>query len=165
MSLIQRDGLYREVWDGVFVADENKCFRDEREDWAVVHACKFNCHRDAVGYTKISASHPHYLHYEKGSHLYLNIVDPNIPLFKLETFHIFLDFAERMHNDGKTLLIHCNQGLSRSASLAMLFLAKHLKVLPNNTYEEASKAYNILDKFYYPSKGIKIFLDKNWSLI
>jgi predicted protein tyrosine phosphatase len=63
---------------------------------------------------------------EREYDLYLNIIDPPVPLFKPPLFSSFLVFADKHWRSGKKLLIHCNQGESRAPSLALLFLEKKL---------------------------------------
>lgn len=44
-----------------------------------------------VGYRgSLAASHPNYLVLQREHDLYLNIIDPPVPLFKAETFERFL---------------------------------------------------------------------------
>lgn len=107
-------------------------------------------------------NHPHYLAYEEGDHLYLNLVDPDVPLFKAQSFVIFREFARKQWLAGKDLIIHCNQGQSRSPSLALLFLAKDRLVVPNGSYREAAEAFRKLYPYYRPGRGIALFLERNW---
>lgn len=84
----------KEIFERVYIGNES-CCRLGDEDWAVVHACKHPCHQKAVGYTgNLPKDHPFYLVKEDGGNLYLNIVDPKIPLFMPPTFTNFLRFAE-----------------------------------------------------------------------
>lgn len=129
---------------------------------ATVHACKDPCHKQAVGYEKsLDPTHPNYLSCERDSHLYLNMVDPPVPLFKHETFKIFFEFVDR-HIASKPIVIHCNQGLSRAPSLALLYMAKRLDLVPNSDYASARCAFE--RQFpYSPGRGIETFLSAEWS--
>ena len=114
----------QEVHERVMVTNDLSCTRGN-ENLAVVHACKSPCHQREVGYKgKLANTHPNYLVLEKDSDLFLNIIDPPVPLFMPLLFSAFLEFANKHWGQGKNLLIHCNQGESRAPSLAMLFLAK-----------------------------------------
>ncbi|WP_072377327.1 hypothetical protein [Hyphomicrobium sp. NDB2Meth4] len=132
-------------------------------DQAVVHACKEPCHRSAVGYTakSLAPAHPNYLAHRTKTDLYLNLIDPPVPLFKLESFEIALDFMHTAYKAGP-LHIHCNQGQSRAPSLALLLMAKRLGHLPNSSYAEARSAFEALYP-YSPGKGIARFLTDNWG--
>lgn len=59
----------------------------------MIHACKSPCHQQAVGYRgSLVVSHPNYLALQQEHDLYLDIIDPPVPLFKVETFERFLAF-------------------------------------------------------------------------
>jgi hypothetical protein len=84
-----------EVYDRLFVGATDDC-RIGVEKLAVVHACKSPCHQQAVGYRgSLPANHLNYLVLQRDHDLYLNIIDPPVPLFKAETFERFLAFGER----------------------------------------------------------------------
>jgi len=152
-----------EVQDGLYVGNETDC-RVGDDEWAVVHACKSPCHQRAVGYRgSLSQDHPHYLVFNQGTDLYLNLIDPPIPLFMTESFTSFLVFAQAQLNEGRNILIHCNQGESRAPSLALLFLAKIVGSISNESYEAARSDFKALFTGYYPGKGIQKYLSDNWS--
>lgn len=136
-----------------------------KDEIAVVHACKEPCHRRAVGYQirSLASQHPHYLCFEKPHHLYLNMIDPPAPLFKAESFAAFFRFVDREITQ-RPVLIHCNKGESRAPSLALLYMAKRLGLLPDTDYTAAAAAFSA--RFpYKPGKGIAAYLDKNWDLL
>src|ERR1700758_5439925 len=101
----------------ISIGDQSSCQRGT-EDLLVVHACKIPCHQYIVGYTKtLPKDHPYYLSYRDPWDLYLNLIDPPMPLFMEESFRIFLDAVDWWKGE---ILIHCNEGLSRAPSLALL---------------------------------------------
>lgn len=104
---------------------------------------------------------PAYLVWETPWGLYLNMIDPQQPLFHVETFQQFLSTA-RGH---EKLLIHCNEGNSRAPALAMLHLSKNAGVLPTDSYDAAKSAYKRLDPVFTPSSGIDQFLREHWQQI
>lgn len=133
-------------------------------DIAVVHACKIPCHQNVLGYKgSLSPAHEHYLAYENGHHLYLNLIDPAAPLFKKETFDIFFRFVDR-EIEQRDVLIHCNLGQSRAPSLTLLYMAKRLGLLPDESYAAARRAFE-KDYPYTPSAGIVTYLTENWRSI
>ncbi len=133
-------------------------------DAATVHACKEPCHKQALGYAKsLPNSHPHYLALERGKHLYLNMIDPPLPLFSLPLFAAFFAFADA-HLPHRPLIIHCNQGLSRAPSLALLLMAKRLNLLTDENYAAARAAF-AAQHAYAPGQGIATFLAANWDLL
>jgi hypothetical protein len=130
---------------------------------AVVHACK-TCHQKALRYTgSLDPSHSNYLTLEQGAELFMNLINPPVPLFKLESFKRFLNFAGAHYDEGENLLIHCNQGESRAPSLALLFLAKRLRTINNDSFGLARKDFESSYPGYTPGKGIATFLTQHWS--
>ncbi|MFA5952718.1 MAG: hypothetical protein WC807_20860 [Hyphomicrobium sp.] len=128
----------------------------------VIHACKEPCHRHAVGYSdkSLAAHHPAYLALEKPGHLYLNMIDPPVPLFQIASFHTLLEFTACAGD--RPIHIHCNQGQSRAPSLAILLMAKQMSLLPNTGYGAARQAFESRYP-YTPGKGIASFLADNWN--
>ena len=152
-----------EVQDGLYVGNEADC-RVGDDEWAVVHACKSPCHQRAVGYRgNLSPDHPHYLVFEQGADLYLNLVDPPIPLFMASSFISFLAFARVQLKVGRKILIHCNQGESRAPSLALLLLAKLVGSISNESYGAARVEFETLFIAYNPGMGIQKYLAEHWS--
>jgi len=152
----------RDVYKNIFVGKEEDC-RFGQGDWVVIHACKYPCHRKAVGYTKrISPDHPNYLFLREGQNLYLNIIDPDKPYFMNPLFTETLEFCKEFINTDKKILFHCNQGDSRAPSLALLHLSKNLNVISDSSYESAAAEYKKLDPLYNPGLGIKTYLKQHW---
>lgn len=153
------------VHDRVLIGDESSCQSGSLQ-LAVVHACKSPCHQHAVGYKgNLPPRHPNYLVLRQSYDIYLNIIDPPVPLFKLDTFLQFLLFAGEHYDRGASLLIHCNKGESRAPTLALLFLAKHLHVISDDGFSSAQAAFASLYPGYRPGFGIQQFLGTNWPLI
>ncbi len=150
--------------DNLSYGDIDACVHEKTHALAIVHACKDPCHRCAAGYTEKSlpTDHPHYLALERGNHLYLNLIDPPVPLFKLESFVRFFEFMDRQIAH-RPVLIHCNKGESRAPSLALLYMAKR-GFLPGESYAQARATFE--EKFpYKPGKGIENFLKENWNVL
>lgn len=142
--------------------DLEDCF-EAPTGWAVVHAAKHPCFAQRCGQPKPSEAN--YLSQREGDNLYLNMVDPERPLFRREMFDQFLSFAREMRQQGKPLLIHCNQGESRSPSLAILFLAKVAQQLPDNYQQAVIEFQKMSGRTYRPSGGIKQWLNDRWHEI
>lgn len=152
-----------QIYDRLYLGTDYDCFKGNG-DWTVVHACKSPCHQRAVNYRGcLPNSHPNYLILEIKNNLYLNIIDPPQPLFKPQLFISFLDFSRRHWNSGNNILIHCNRGESRSPSLALMFLAKHISIISNDSYDQAKEGFKIVFPAYAPGQGIQIYLRKHWG--
>lgn len=153
------------VHERVFVSNSLSCVSGTNE-MAVVHACKSPCHQRAVGYAgSLSSSHPNYLILQQDNDLFLNIIDPPIPLFMPQLFIEFVLFSNKHWGQGKKLLIHCNQGESRAPSLALLFLAKSLSVIDKSSYQAARKEFETIYPRYNPGRGIETYFTQNWSVL
>jgi hypothetical protein len=112
----------RKVMQNLFVGNEVDYETNVRNDnsWAVVHACKEPYHRQALGYSGRGApkGHPEYLIAKRGTRLILNMVDADNPAYiPKEIIDAALQFIHEQLASGKKVLVHCNQGASRSAPL------------------------------------------------
>ena len=126
------------ITDDIYVGDDSDCI--EKKGWAVIHACK-TCYKKEV---KVEGD------------LYLNMIDPQLPLFNLDLFKDAINFI-KSNIGSKKILIHCNQGKSRSASIAMLY------VFGNLDYGNAQYQMSITYPYYEPSLGIDTYMDDNWE--
>lgn len=153
-----------QIHANLFIGDENDCSYTNREDWAVIHACKSPCHQHILGYRgSLPQDHPYYLIYEESNHLFLNMIDPDQPLFKDVLFIKSLDFI-KTHIPRRQVLIHCNHGKSRSASIALLYLAKCAGTISQSNYEDATRDFTAhIFPDYSPGIGIATYLESHWN--
>lgn len=159
----------------LFISGQGECFLAEgdqslvKDGTAIVHACKSPCHQLAVGYEgNLSKDHMYYLSREYGDDLALNIIDPPVPLFQLQTFQIFRRFATQRYAEGKELHIHCNKAESRAPALAMIMLSRVLQIMSDESYESYDAAKREFMEIYprlTPGQGIELFMRANWSVL
>lgn len=153
------------VFSNVFIGGQDDC-QTGAGRYAVVHAAKHPCHQRVLQYKgSLPPSHPNYLFLRRDQDLFLNIIDPDVPLFKLETFKIFLEFAmeqEGVHNRG--LLIHCNSAQSRAPSLAMIYW-KHIEGLEGRDYDFVKQGFLQIYPDFDPGAGIEAFMIAHWELL
>lgn len=156
----------REITKNLFVGDEQDYEQIVRfqSGWFVIHACKDPYHRQALGYSGRAASkdHPEYLMAFRENRLILNLVDvDNVNYVSPD----IIDTALKIINDNlstKRVLVHCNQGQSRSATIGLLFLA-HKGTLTSTTFEDAEKEFLLLYPNYKPAKGMRDYALLNWN--
>ena len=167
--------VFREVYTNLYCGDES-VFRNENivfsptafwEDggWAVVHACKEPYHRNFVGYTGRGApkDHPQYLWAELGNRLALNIVDaPSSLFFSKNMIDKAIEFIERKLGEGRKVYVHCNEGMSRSPSICLLYLIKH-GIINGETLEDCEAEFMKVYPEYNPGIGIRGFVKEHWK--
>ncbi len=156
-----------EVANNLFVGDQSAYESKVQfsDDWCVVHACKEPYHRQALSYSGRGApkGHPEYLIATRGNRLILNIVDVDNPAYiPKEIIDAALLFIEQSLKAGKQVLVHCNQGMSRSAGIALLFLAKQ-GLIAQSSFIEAEQQFKALYPPCNMAMGIRGFLMQNWD--
>jgi predicted protein tyrosine phosphatase len=157
----------KEIFKNLFIGTELDCSFTISPDWSIVHACKNPCHVNAVSYKgSLPSTHPNYLVMVKEEHLFLNIVDMENELSPFYTNPIMksaIAFIEK-HIATKKILIHCNQGLSRSPSIALLYLA--IKgFIANDSYTDAVGDFRKMYPVFNPGRGISLYMNNNWGVI
>ena len=159
----------KEIAPGFFIgtqADYESVVKHQ-DGWWVVHACKDPYHRQLLGYTGRGA--PKGPHYYRVRHrpdiLTLNMVDVDNPAYisKEELIDPCLDFIQEGLNQGKKVLVHCNQGESRAPGIGMIYLVTYTDVLPRTAFPEAEQAFCQLYPGYNPKGGIRGFIRDNWE--
>ena len=134
--------------------------------WAVVNTAK-TVHCEIMGWGNVTPrEHPNYLSFEEGQLLSFNWVDGKAFLYNMSgpaAFIRAMDFIDRWSPE-KSVLINCDQGQSRSPTVALLYLAKRLHVIPDGSFEEARVAFQSIYPSYSPS-GIADFVADHWNEI
>jgi hypothetical protein len=155
-----------EVYKNLFVGSQN----DEaairgRSGWFVIHACKEPYHRQALGYTTAGApkNHPEYLVAIRPGRLILNLVDVDkVSFIAPEIVNAALN-SIRDNIGSSMVLIHCNQRMSRSPAIALLYLLKYTDVLGVTDHTQAVLTFRALYPSYAPAKGMADYVMLNWK--
>jgi predicted protein tyrosine phosphatase len=132
--------------------------------WFFIHACKEPYHRQALGYTGRAAAktHPEYLIARRNGRLIVNLVDVDDPSYiSLEIIDAALD-AIRDNIQQSRILLHCNQGQSRSPGIALLYLLKHTDLLAQMDKAAAIAAFRAIYPPYAPARGMAEYIRLNW---
>ena len=156
-----------EVATNLFVGSEQslKAIKPPIEDWAIVHACKHPFHKAFVGYKGNAApkNHLEYLVARRENRLALNLIDPPEPKYiPKEIMDTAINFIHEQMGAGKKVLVHCNQGQSRSSGIALLYLAQQ-GIISQENFLKAEQEFATL---YPPCKmagGIRGFLQIHWE--
>ena len=151
-----------EIINNLFVGTDLDC-ASAPSDTAIIHACK-TCHAAVLSYKgSLPQTHPNYLIYEKANHLYLNMVDMERELLPQYTHPIMkeaMHFIEK-HITDHSVLIHCNQGYSRSPAIGLVYLSRH-GIIPKSSYREAVTSFLDIYGGYAPGNGVDLYLQNNW---
>ncbi len=157
-----------EIYPNLFIGNEQDYENKVRHEigWYVVHACKEPYHRLSLGYSQRGApkNHPEYLIAKRGSRLILNLVDAQDPAYiPKETIDAALAFVNENLNGGARVLIHCNEGCSRSAGIGLLYLGKFTNTVPKGSFLEAEATYRSIYPPYDPKTGMRGFMREKWN--
>lgn len=158
-----------EIYPNLFIGNENDYESRVKHEsgWCVVHACKIPYHRQALGYSTNAApkTHPEYLIARRGNRLILNLVDAPDPAYiPKEIIDAALEFINTsLGTTGSRVLVHCNEGCSRSAGIGLLYLAKFTDKVPKGNFIEAEAVFRTLYQPYNPKGGMRGFMTGNWK--
>ena len=155
-----------EVVKNLFVGSEADEARiRSHSGWFVIHACKEPYHRQALGYDGKAApkTHPEYLIARRDGRLILNLIDaPNMAFIPAEVIDAAVEAIAE--NIGKMcVLVHCNQGMSRSPTIAFLYMARHGRAFVGAGFDEARARFVSVYPNYNPGKGAFDYAATNWS--
>lgn len=149
-----------EIQPNLFVGNDSDCIGLDK-GWAIVHCAKEKWHRQFVGYRHraLSKDHKEYLYAIRDNEIALNMVDADKPEFFTEDMiNSALTFINFYLGFGKKVLVHCNQGGSRSPSIAMLYIKDKLP----QDFEEAEEEFKLLYPLYNPKNGIREYVRNHW---
>ena len=154
-----------EVHTSLFVGGEHdKASIRGHDGWYVIHACKEPYHRQALGYTgrAVAKDHPEYLVARRTGCLILNLVDVlDVNYISSEIIDAALAAIHQNISSSK-ILVHCNLGLSRSPSIAFLYLAKFSDVFREQGYDDALLHFLKIYPPFAPAKGMADYVRLNW---
>jgi predicted protein tyrosine phosphatase len=148
-----------EVIRNLFIGDldDNELVRG-RPDWAVIHAEK-EMHRCYVDAHKLVFQDA--ILTPGGNELYLAFEDA-MKMDQVNTGCIrpALDFAHRHLAEGRKVLIHCLAGVSRSPTIAMLYILQYTDVLPRTNIFDAIFSFSEIYPLYNPNDGLFAYAAK-----
>lgn len=157
-----------EICQRLFIGNESdyEMRVKHKAGWWIVHACKEPYHRQLLGYKGRGApkDHPEYLIARRDNRLIVNLVDADDPAYiPKQIFDECLVFIETALNSGGNVLVHCNQGESRSPSIGFLYLVVHTDILPKASFEAAETSFLRIYPAYRPKGGMRGFLRIYWD--
>jgi predicted protein tyrosine phosphatase len=148
-----------EVIPNLFIGDlgDNDLVK-QRPDWAVIHAEK-EMHREYMDAHRLVFQDA--ILTPGGNELYLAFEDAmKMDQVNNRCIRPALDFTHRHLSDGRKVLIHCIAGVSRSPTIAMLYLLKYTDVLPRTNIFDAIFSFSELYPLYNPNDGLFAYAAK-----
>jgi hypothetical protein len=158
-----------EIYQNLYVGtqEDYEVTVETHETWCVVHACRSPYHCLAVTYSPVGTvppDHPERLVARRGNRLMLNLVDTKDPAdVPKEAIDAALSFIDRCLAAGRPVLVHCGFGVSRSASIGLLYLAAYTDALPTESLAAAEEAYRRIYPPYKPGRGFRGFMEAHWE--
>ncbi|HQL59860.1 MAG TPA: dual specificity protein phosphatase family protein [Methanoculleus sp.] len=74
-----------------------------------------------------------------------------------------LEFIDASLRTGNQVLVHCNEGCSRSPAIGLLYLVKYTDLLPIDDFIQAEEVFRSIYPPYNPKNGIRGYMTTNWS--
>lgn len=132
-------------------------------NFSVLGCCKYPLHQQNArlsgaskdGYLKIAPSEPEYYFAERDHAVYCNLIDAEsmeyIPDVIIERAIKFI--ADEIA-DGRNVLVVCNNGVSRSPSIALMYLIRAGFFDARYTFDDVLKVFCKKYPMYSPNKGM-----------
>lgn len=157
----------KEVYPNLWIGNGD----DEAEvrhnpNWYIISAAKDPWHRQALGYTTPGApkGHPEYLMLYRPGRMILNLVDAaDVAFIQKRLIDTATEVIGIELKAGKKVLVHCNQGQSRSPTIALLYMQRHTPLFRGLSFEEAAAEFRVLYPEYQPSKGMADYAHQHWK--
>lgn len=138
--------------------------------WYVISSARDPWHREALGYTGRGApkDDPEYLMAERERRLLLNLVDAPDPAYVRDEIIVkACDTIDAQLALGNKVLLHCNAGLSRAPTIALLWLRFHCEAtrpfLRMLSFDQALEAMKDRYPGYDPAGGMFGYARNLWE--
>jgi hypothetical protein len=120
-------------------------------------------HREMLGYTTLGApKDKNYLFVRKGEHAAMNLIDVDDPEFIADDMlDKGLDFINEMMKAGKKILVHCNAGMSRGPTTAMMYLRTIGEL--DQPFNRAKHIFKTIYPKYSPGHGMEYKARERWD--
>ena len=144
----------QKIYDNLYVGGDRDCADFKG---AIVHACQ-SCFVKGVhgniGDKKVL---------EINNNLYLNLLDISSLSFEYAFPMIkrSMEFIDE-HIKDMEVLVHCNFGMSRSPSIALLYMARK-GYINNNSFKDALKDFYEIYSYYSHGMGMYRYFDAYWQ--
>lgn len=157
-----------EIYPNLFVGttEDYEQIKSNTDFFAVI-AAKEPYHRQAVGYSRRSCGkdNPEYLYAERERCLICNLVDVEHPdwISPVIINKAFEDIDKALFEDNKQVLICCNQGKSRSASLGFMYMQRRKAFASCPDFKTAEDCFKKIYPAYEPAGGMRGYAMLHWN--
>lgn len=138
------------IYKNLYVGNQDE-LSEVPQEWLIIHASKASFLRIETNPLK-----ERYVAVRQNE-VYLNLIDARDPIYISKEA---IDFAvEYIHKyiDSKNIFLHCVAGLSRSPSIALLYLMKNTNVFQGlENFEEVVEKFVEFYPLYSPGLGMQI---------
>lgn len=143
----------KKIYENLYVGDDRDCAEFKG---AIVHACSSCFMRGVKGSSNYKTV------YQNNNDLYLNLMDISSLSFEygFPMIKRAVEFIDE-HIDKMEVLVHCNFGMSRSPSIALLYMARK-GYIDNASFKDALKDFHKIYTYYSPGMGMYNYFDNYW---
>jgi hypothetical protein len=153
-----------EIIKRLYVGSDADVAKAKERGYSRLACCKDgpNGHRAMLGYTSLGAPKGRdYLFAQKGNWMALNLIDSDDPtMIPDKVLDVGLKFIAEQMDAGKTILVHCNAGRSRSPSIVMLYL--HSIGELSQSFNRARHIFHTIYPPFDPGHGMEFKIRTRW---
>lgn len=153
-----------QIIDRFYVGSDEDVAKAKERGFSRLACCKDgpDGHRAMLGYESLGAPKgKNYLFARKGNWMALNLIDVDDPRYIPDAaLDAGLSFIDEQMTAGNKILIHCNAGMSRGPSVALMYLRK-IGEMPY-TFGRAMHIFKTLYPKYSPGFGMEHHVKARW---
>lgn len=167
----------KRIVDNLFVGMVEDIPFAEQMGYSILGCCKEPLHRKHArlqgaaeeGYLgrAMPSNEPEYLWAERDHALYLNLIDArDMKYIPDAVINKALEFIDKEHEQGRTVLIVCNKAESRSPSVALMWMIEegyYDNCIVKQGITSVVDEFKIIYPIYNPSDGMKEYVNKFWN--
>lgn len=155
-----------EVCNGLWVCSQDEYNNSEFINCSFCFCAKDPFHKIVVGYKgNLDKLHKEYLYAERPEEhiLALNLIDaPDSKYISEEIINRSLRFIDDEFKKNRGVVLVCNQGKSRSACIALIYMLKKGFFKGYSTFKMVEEAYKEIYPNYNPGNGMRSYTEKYW---
>ena len=156
-----------EIIKGLWLGSDEDVPEAKKRGYARLCCCKDgpDSHRSMLGYTTLGAPlNDEYLVARRGDVMALNLIDTDNPhLMPQEVLLAGVEFINEMMSKGKKVFVHCNQGISRSPTMVMLYLRTVGEL--DQPIARAKKIFDTIYPKHDPGKAVWFHAKELWDYL